>query len=52
MASKSCATPYYFAASAEDKLSSSLQARWDPNAPGCFGVSQDAQAVLSLSFQT
>jgi len=41
MASKSCATPYYFAASAEDKLSSSLQARWDPNAPGCFGVSQD-----------
>ena len=33
-------TAYYFA-SAEDKLSSSRQAHWDPNAPGCFGVSQD-----------
>ena len=40
MASSS-STTYYFAATAEDKLSSSRQARWDPNAPGCFGVSQD-----------
>ena len=41
MASGASATAYYFAATAEDKLSSSRQACWDPNAPGCFGVSQD-----------
>jgi WD40 repeat protein len=41
MVSLEGSTAYYFAATAEDKLSSSRQARWDPNAPGCFGVSQD-----------
>ena len=34
-------TAYCFAAAAKDKPSGSRQIRWDPNAPGCFGVSQD-----------
>ena len=34
-------TAYCFAATAKDKPSGGRQIRWDPNAPGCFGVSQD-----------
>ena len=34
-------TAYCFAATAKDKPSGGRQIRWDPNDPGCFGVSQD-----------
>ena len=38
---KYSSTAYCFAAAAKDKPSGGRQIRWDPNAPGCFGVSQD-----------
>jgi hypothetical protein len=37
---KDSSTAYCFAAT-KDKPSGGRQIRWDPNAPGCFGVSQD-----------
>ena len=38
---KYSSTAYCFAAADKDKPSGGRQIRWDPNAPGCFGVSQD-----------
>ena len=38
---KYSSTAYCFAAADKDKPSGGRQIHWDPNAPGCFGVSQD-----------
>ena len=34
-------SPFFLAAAPADERSGSLQARWDPNSPGCVGISHD-----------